>query len=76
MKVNRLMQTITLAMKKGSFERGKYLKEKSIFANVGESVYFQPRLIPLYPELIKLHNNITWFPQGFVSSHMTRLLLF
>lgn len=54
----RLFQTIGLAMKKGAGERGKYLKEKNIFASVGENVHFQPRLLPLYPELIKLHNNI------------------
>lgn len=54
----RLLQTIGLAMKRGSVERARYLKEKNIFASVGENVHFQPRLIPLYPELIKLHNNI------------------
>lgn len=54
----RLLQTIGLATKRGAGERGKYLKEKNIFAFVGENVHFQPRLVPLYPELIKLHNNI------------------
>ena len=58
MNKKRLLQTIGLAMKKGAGERGKYLKEKNIFASVGENVHFQPRLLPLYPELIKLHNNI------------------
>ena len=54
----RLLQTIGLATKRGAEERGKYLREKKIFASVGENVHFQPRLVPLYPELIKLHNNI------------------
>lgn len=54
----RLLQTIGLATRRGSGERGRYLREKHIFAAVGENVHFQPRLIPLYPELIKLHNNI------------------
>lgn len=54
----RLLQTIGLATKRGAGERGRYLREKKIFASVGENVYFQPRLVPLYPELIKLHNNI------------------
>lgn len=58
MRINRLIQTIMLAIKRGSIERGKYLKEKNIFAFVGENVHFQPRLVPLYPQLIKLHNNI------------------
>lgn len=58
MNIKRLLQNIGLVMKRGSVERGRYLKEKNIFAFVGENVHFQPRLIPLYPELIKLHNNI------------------
>lgn len=58
MNKTRLLQTIGLAMKRGAGERGRYLREKKIFASVGENVHFQPRLIPLYPELIKLHNNI------------------
>lgn len=58
MKKQRLMQTIGLFLKRGSGARGRYLREKRIFAEVGENVKFQPRLIPLYPELIKLHNNI------------------
>lgn len=58
MNKKRLLQTIGLATKRGAGERGRYLKEKNIFAFVGENVHFQPRLVPLYPELIKLHNNI------------------
>ena len=58
MKKQRMMQTIGLFLKKGSGARGRYLRERHIFAEVGENVKFQPILIPLYPELIKLHNNI------------------
>lgn len=58
MNKKRLFQTIGMNTKRGSGERGRYLREKNIFASVGENVRFQPRLIPLYPELIKLHNNI------------------
>lgn len=47
-----------MATRRGAGECGRYLREKHIFASVGENVRFQPRLIPLYPELIKLHNNI------------------
>ena len=58
MKKTRLKQTIGLLLRRGSVARGRYLREKHIFAEVGERLRFQPRLIPLYPELIKLHNNI------------------
>lgn len=58
MNKKRLLQTIGLALKKGSVERGRYSKENNVFASIGENVDFQPRLVHLYPELIKLHNNI------------------
>src|SRR5690625_67373 len=58
MNKKRLLQTIGLATKRGAGERGRFLREKNIFASVGVNVHFQPRLVPLYPELIKLHNNI------------------
>lgn len=52
----RMKQTILLNLKRGTQKRAEYLK--SIFYEVGERVAYQPRVIPLYPELIKLHNNI------------------
>ena len=52
----RLFQTIKLNLKRGAGSRANYLR--SILGDVGENVYFQPRVIPLYPELIKLHNNV------------------
>lgn len=54
----RLFQTIGLFLRRSASARGRYLRRKHIFAEVGENVRFQPRLIPLYPELIRLHNNI------------------
>ena len=58
MNKQRMVQTIGLFLKRSSSARGRYLRDKHIFAAVGENVRYQPRLIPLYPELIKLHNNI------------------
>lgn len=58
MKIARLRQTLGLLFQKGAPGRGRYLRDKHIFCEVGENVRFQPRIIPLYPELIKLHNNI------------------
>lgn len=45
-------------MKRGALARGKYLREHHVFGEMGENVQFQPRLLPMYPELIKFHNNI------------------
>ena len=54
----RHLQTIGLWLRKGANARGKYLREKKVFGYIGNRVRYQPRIIPLYPELIKLHNNI------------------
>ena len=53
-----MRQTIALLLCRGSNARGKYLRENHIMNMVGTRVRYQPRIIPLYPELIKLHNNI------------------
>lgn len=58
MNKKRLLQTIGLAARRSARRRGEYLRKKRVFASVGENVHFQPRLVPLYPELIRLHNNI------------------
>lgn len=58
MKLERLMNTIGLNLQRGAFARGAYLKKKNVFAQMGECVRFQPRIVPLYPKLIKFHNNI------------------
>ena len=52
----RLLQMILLNMQHGAKGRGEYLKK--VFYEVGENVFYQPRVIPLYPKLIKLHSNI------------------
>ena len=41
-----------------SDKRNRYLKENRIFKEMGENVFFQPRMIPSDPLLIKFHNNI------------------
>ena len=41
-----------------SDKRNKYLKKHHIFYEMGENVFFQPRIIPTDPYLIKFHNNI------------------
>lgn len=52
----RLWQSFMLNLHRGSVARGRYLKK--VFASCGDNVRFQVRTIPLYPELIKLGNNI------------------
>ena len=69
MKKQRLMQTIGLFLRRRASGRGKYLRDKHIFAEVGENVRFQPRLIPLYPELISIGNYVRIAPKVTFVTH-------
>ena len=42
-----------------SNKRTKYIIKHRIFKSVGDNFFFQPRIIPADPELIKFHNNVT-----------------
>lgn len=42
-----------------SKKRTKYIIEHKIFKQTGKNFFFQPRLIPSDPELIKFHDNVT-----------------
>lgn len=58
MTAKRLFQTLMLYLHRGSKSRAQYLKENHIFSAVGENFGYQPRVIPLYPELIRFHDNV------------------
>lgn len=54
----RLWQTIRLWTMLKSTDRVKYLREKKIFGKIGENVLIMDRKIPLYANLIRIHNNV------------------
>lgn len=56
--LKRLWWTIRMCMISGAEKRALYARKNNIFAFIGENVSFQPRIIPLYSELIKLQNNV------------------
>lgn len=39
-------------------KRAKYLKKHNVLAGIGDKCSWGPALLPLYPELIKLHDNV------------------
>lgn len=41
-----------------SNSRNRYLKKHHVFKEIGDNVFFQPRVLPSDPKLIKFHNNI------------------
>ena len=58
MKTKRLIHSIALFFLRSGKKRANYLKKHHILGGVGNNCYFGPTLLPLYPELIKLHDNV------------------
>lgn len=55
---SRIIHTMRLIFIRSGSSRGEYLKENKIMKYVGDNVVFMPRKVPLYPQLIKLHDNV------------------
>ena len=55
----KIFQTIALNLKSSAPQRAAYLREKKLFGLMGEKVSYSPRKIPLYPNLIRIHNNVS-----------------
>ena len=58
MNLKRLFYTIRLYTIGGGRKRANYIKNKNVYASVGEKCSIQKRKIPLYPNLIRLGNNV------------------
>ena len=69
MKAKRLIQSIVLLLLRNGRKRAAYLKKHHILGGIGENCYFGPALIPLYPELIKLHNNVVIHGKSLLVTH-------
>lgn len=58
MKLKRLWWTFRLLTMRGGVKRAQYARKAGIYAGIGDNVSLQPRVVPLYSELIKFHNNV------------------
>lgn len=58
MKLKRFLHMARMATIWSAGGRAQYARKKNIYAGVGDNVTIQPLWLPLYPELIKFHNNI------------------
>lgn len=58
MEIKRLYHSIRLLLCKSSIKRAQYLKKHDILGSIGDNCRWGPWLLPLYPKLIKLHNNV------------------
>lgn len=59
MKAKRLWWTIRNLFMRGGAKRADYARRAGIYAQVGQNVLIQSRVVPIYSELISFHNNIT-----------------
>ena len=58
MKGKRLITTLRLLTILSANKRTAYLRKKKIFASIGDNVMIMDRVVPLYPELISIGNNL------------------
>ena len=78
MKTKRFIHSIALKFLRNGWKRAAYLKKHHILGGIGENCYFGPTKVPLYPELIKLHNNVivhrraSLVPHDMVNSFLKR----
>jgi acetyltransferase-like isoleucine patch superfamily enzyme len=58
MKFNRMYHSIRLLLCRTPRKRAAYLKTHNILGSMGENCKWGPWLVPLYPELIRVGNNV------------------
>lgn len=54
----RLYHTLRLCSKWGAGKRAEYLRKQHIFKDIGENCTYMPRVVPLYPNLIKMGDHV------------------
>ncbi len=54
----RLYHSLRLLLIKSKAKRADYLKKHHILGAIGDNCMWGPWLLPVYPKLIKLHNNV------------------
>lgn len=58
MEINRLYHSIRLLLIRSEAKRAAYLKKHKILGGIGDNCRWGPWLVPLYPQLIILHDNV------------------
>ncbi len=58
MTLYRFYHSIRLLLCRSSVKRAEYLKKHDILGGIGDDCKWGPWLLPIYPKLIKLHNNV------------------
>jgi len=58
MRADRMYHSVRLLLLRKPAKRAEYLKKHNILGAIGENCKWGPWLVPLYPKLIKLGNNV------------------
>ena len=69
MRRERLYHSIRLLLCRTADKREAYLKKHDILGAIGENCRWGPWLLPLYPKLIKLHNNVIVHKTAHIVPH-------
>lgn len=69
MRKERFLQSLHLLLTRNLRKRTQYLKDHQILGEVGENCVWGPWLVPLYPKLIKLHNNVRVHKTAKIVTH-------
>ena len=69
MKTKRLIQTIAMLFLRNGRKRAEWLKKHHVLGGMGENCYWGPVIMPVYPELIKLHNNVIIHGKSLLAPH-------
>lgn len=69
MRRERLIQSLHLLLTKSIKKRTKYVKEKNILGGMGENCIWGPWLVPLYPKLIRMHDNVRVHKTAKIVTH-------
>ena len=69
MRKERLIHSLRLLVKRSVRKRTAYMKKHDILGQIGENSVWGPWLVPLYPKLIKLHNNVRVHKTAKIVTH-------
>ena len=58
MKAERLYHSVRLLLCRTPRKRAQYLRKHDLLGGIGDDCFWGPWLLPLYPKLIVLHNNV------------------
>lgn len=58
MRADRMYHSVRLLMCRTARKRAEYLKKHDLLGGIGENCKWGPWLLPLYPKMIRLHDNV------------------